>query len=47
MTKPLHNPTTAKPKKAYRTPELKRVGSVKKLTLKTGSNTDGFGGFSA
>jgi len=33
-----------RPKKAYQTPKLKVLGNVKKLTLKTGSNTDGFGG---
>lgn len=32
------------PKKAYKTPKLKTLGNVKKLTLKTGSNTDGLGG---
>ncbi len=32
------------PKKAYKTPKLKVLGNVKKLTLKVGSNTDGFGG---
>ena len=32
------------PKKAYKTPKLTVLGSVKKLTLKTGSNVDGFGG---
>jgi len=32
------------PKKAYKAPQLKILGNVKKLTLKTGSNTDGFGG---
>ncbi len=33
-------------KKAYQKPALKRVGTLKTLTkaLKTGSNTDGFGG---
>ncbi|WP_461068980.1 hypothetical protein [Spirosoma horti] len=33
------------PKKAYKTPKLKSLGSVKKLTLKSGSATDGFGSF--
>lgn len=46
MTKPLQNPATAKPKKTYHAPRLRKLGSVKKLTLKTGSNSDGFGGFS-
>ncbi|WP_198175161.1 hypothetical protein [Spirosoma telluris] len=32
------------PKKAYLTPKLTGLGNVKKLTLKTGSNTDTFGG---
>ena len=32
------------PKKAYKTPTLKVLGNVKKLTLKVGSNTDGLGG---
>ncbi len=31
-------------KKAYKTPKLKVLGNVKKLTLKTGSNMDGLGG---
>lgn len=31
-------------KKAYKTPNVKVLGNVKKLTLKVGSNTDGFGG---
>ena len=31
-------------KKAYKTPKLIVLGNVKKLTLKTGSNVDGFGG---
>ncbi|MFD2933129.1 hypothetical protein [Spirosoma flavum] len=29
------------PKKAYKTPKLKVLGSVKKLTLKIGSVSDG------
>lgn len=32
------------PKKAYKAPKLTVLGSVKKLTLKAGSNVDGFGG---
>ena len=32
------------PKRAYKTPKLSVLGNVKKLTLKVGSNTDGFGG---
>ncbi|SOD78638.1 hypothetical protein [Spirosoma fluviale] len=32
-------------KKAYRTPTLKALGNVKKITLKTGSSVDGFGTF--
>lgn len=31
-------------KKAYQTPQLKPLGSVKELTLKLGSNIDGQGG---
>lgn len=31
-------------KKAYYKPQLKTLGSVKQLTLKVGSNTDGLGG---
>jgi hypothetical protein len=33
------------PKRAYQSPKLKTLGSVKTLTLKTGSATDGFGTF--
>lgn len=33
------------PKKTYKTPRLKTLGSVKKLTLKMGSNVDSMGGF--
>ncbi|WP_169750810.1 hypothetical protein [Spirosoma radiotolerans] len=33
------------PKKSYKTPAVKWLGSVKKLTLKSGSATDGFGTF--
>ncbi|WP_461150055.1 hypothetical protein [Spirosoma pulveris] len=36
---------TPKPKRAYKSPKLKTLGNVKKLTLKTGSATDGFGSF--
>lgn len=32
-------------KKAYKTPKINAVGSVRKLTLKMGSNVDGMGGF--
>ncbi|GAB2554210.1 lasso RiPP family leader peptide-containing protein [Spirosoma areae] len=32
------------PKRAYKTPKLKELGSVQKLTLKGGSNMDSFGG---
>ncbi|RAI77024.1 hypothetical protein HMF3257_27705 [Spirosoma telluris] len=35
--------STNSPKKAYQTPRVKSLGNVKKLTLKTGSNTDTFG----
>ncbi|WP_205319308.1 hypothetical protein [Runella rosea] len=31
-------------KKAYKTPKLKVLGKVKKMTQKLGSATDGFGG---
>ncbi len=43
-TKALHI-LAASPKKMYKTPTLKSLGSVKKLTLKMGSNVDGMGGF--
>ena len=43
-TKAVHTQTTS-PKKAYKTPKLKALGNVKKLTLKVGSNVDGMGGF--
>ncbi len=33
------------PRKTYKAPKLKSLGSVKKLTLKVGSNVDGMGGF--
>lgn len=33
-------------KKAYTKPKIKTLGSVRSLTLKTGSATDGFGSFS-
>ncbi|WP_168207761.1 hypothetical protein [Spirosoma sp. KCTC 42546] len=36
--------SNASPKKAYQAPRVKSLGNVKKLTLKTGSNVDGFGG---
>lgn len=31
-------------RKTYQQPEIKNLGSIKKLTLKMGSNTDGLGG---
>lgn len=31
-------------KRTYQKPKLKSLGSVRKITLKTGSDTDGFGG---
>jgi hypothetical protein len=31
-------------KKTYQTPVLKKIGSVRKLTLKAGSQVDAFGG---
>ncbi|WP_157815954.1 lasso RiPP family leader peptide-containing protein [Spirosoma pollinicola] len=37
--------TAPSPRKTYQTPALKNLGSVKKLTLKSGSATDGFGTF--
>ncbi|ADB42055.1 hypothetical protein [Spirosoma linguale] len=37
--------TPPKPKRGYKTPKLKPLGNVKKLTLKTGSSVDGFGSF--
>jgi hypothetical protein len=36
---------TPQPKRAYKSPRLKTLGNVKKLTLKSGSATDGFGSF--
>ncbi|WP_460933322.1 hypothetical protein [Spirosoma humi] len=33
------------PKKTYQTPSIKLLGNAKKLTLKSGSATDGFGTF--
>ncbi|CCH54018.1 hypothetical protein BN8_03156 [Fibrisoma limi BUZ 3] len=44
MNKNVKNSINSAPKKAYKSPKLKVLGSVKKLTLKIGSNTDGFGG---
>ncbi|QIP15393.1 hypothetical protein G8759_23560 [Spirosoma aureum] len=44
MNKNIKNSISPSGKKAYKTPKLKVLGNVKKLTLKTGSNTDGFGG---
>ena len=35
--------STQTPKKAYKTPSLKVLGNVKKLTLKAGSLSDGMG----
>ena len=43
-TKVIHKPNPS-PKKTYKTPRLKLLGNVKKLTLKVGSNTDGMGSF--
>ncbi|WP_420148988.1 hypothetical protein [Spirosoma sp.] len=31
--------------KRYVSPQLKKLGNVRQLTLKSGSNTDGLGGF--
>jgi hypothetical protein len=36
---------TQKTKRTYIKPKMKKLGSVKQLTLKSGSNTDGFGNF--
>lgn len=33
------------PKKSYQAPAVKLLGNAKKLTLKSGSATDGFGTF--
>ncbi len=43
-TKALHI-SASLPKKTYKTPKIKSLGCVKKLTLKMGSNVDGMGGF--
>ena len=43
-TKALHR-SAVSPKKTYKSPTLKLLGSVKKLTLKLASNVDGMGGF--
>ena len=40
-----HIRATKSGKKVYQTPKLQPLGSVKKLTLKLGSNVDGMGGF--
>ncbi|WP_170069423.1 hypothetical protein [Spirosoma pollinicola] len=45
MTTTNIHPLVRLPKKAYKTPRLKALGSVKKLTLKSGSAVDGFGTF--
>ncbi|GAB4042262.1 hypothetical protein [Spirosoma litoris] len=36
--------TVKKTKRPYKTPQLKAIGTVQQLTLKNGSNIDGFGG---
>ncbi|WP_170061086.1 hypothetical protein [Spirosoma aerolatum] len=38
------NKSVVSSKKTYASPKLKVLGSVRTLTLKSGSNTDGFGG---
>ncbi|ADB42558.1 hypothetical protein Slin_6601 [Spirosoma linguale DSM 74] len=43
--KAIHHISASVPKKAYKTPRIKSLGSVKQLTLKTGSAVDGFGTF--
>jgi hypothetical protein len=40
----LKNASNQTQKKVYQAPKLKKYGSVSKLTLKTGSDTDGLGG---
>lgn len=35
---------TSNKKKTYQTPQLKKCGSVAKITLKAGSQNDAFGG---
>jgi hypothetical protein len=45
MNKNTKHTLVPSPKKAYKTPKLKVLGSVKKLTLKIGSGGDGFGTF--
>jgi hypothetical protein len=42
ITKPVRL-SAPSPKKAYKTPSLKVLGNVKKLTLKVGSLSDGLG----
>lgn len=44
MIKNVQNKQHTSAKKAYRKPQLKTLGSVRQLTLKIGSNTDGLGG---
>ncbi|WP_338876484.1 hypothetical protein WBJ53_12630 [Spirosoma sp. SC4-14] len=44
MNKNTKQPQIGSVKKAYKTPKVNVLGNVKKLTLKVGSNTDGFGG---
>ena len=41
------NATTPSGKKSYVKPTLKKIGSVTKLTLKGGSQTDAFSNFSS
>ncbi|UBM60935.1 lasso RiPP family leader peptide-containing protein [Marinilongibacter aquaticus] len=36
---------TSKSRNKYAKPSLKKLGSVKELTLKTGSSTDAFSGY--
>ena len=45
MNKNTKSPVVLPAKKAYKTPKLKTLGNVKKLTLKSGSSVDGFGTF--
>jgi hypothetical protein len=40
-----HTAVPVRQKKAYQTPKVNVLGNVRKLTLKSGSSTDGFGTF--
>ncbi|WP_461148253.1 hypothetical protein [Spirosoma pulveris] len=45
MSKKAIHISASSPKKAYKAPKIKSLGSVRQLTLKTGSAVDGFGSF--